>query len=224
MSCNLLRCKIDSSMSSRTAVLLGLIVSASHAAPFSARNTLFGTAEKNGPMIPHSAGELLVFNHTCNTSPCVITQLHVPSIYPGSGCAWDWESGMLRMYIDGESSPSIALTLLQLASVGAAGAQGNAHKDISPFAAGHLFGKNAQTVRDDDGSQLPRLALCVLLRRFRARARARASAAHTRPAAVSRAPLLHTLGLLLAPPIPSHSSCRAACGRRSASPLPARSA
>jgi hypothetical protein len=50
----------------------------------------------------------------------------------------------MRFYIDGEAAPSITVTLLQLASVGAGGAQGNSHKDVSPFSAG-LFGKNAQT-------------------------------------------------------------------------------
>jgi hypothetical protein len=113
--------------------------------PFSASHKLFGTAEKNGPMPPASDGELLVFNHSCTTAPCVITQIHVPSIYPGSGCPWDWESGKLRVYVDGSPTPTLDVTLLQLASVGAAGAQGNSHKDISPFSAGHLFGKNAQT-------------------------------------------------------------------------------
>ena len=51
---------------------------------------------------------------------------------------------MLRIYVDGEAVPSIALTLLQLASVGAAGAKGDSHSDVSPFSA-ELFGKNAQT-------------------------------------------------------------------------------
>lgn len=113
--------------------------------PFSASHKLFGYAEKNGPMPPAKSGELTVFNHTCTTAPCVITQIHVPSIYPGSGCPWDWESGKLRVYVDGSPTPTLDITLLQIASVGAAGAQGNSHKDISPFSAGHLFGKNAQT-------------------------------------------------------------------------------
>ena len=113
--------------------------------PFSAAHKLFGYAEKNGPMPPASSGELLVFNHSCATAPCVVTQIHVPSIYPGRGCPWDWESGRLRVYVDGSATPTLDLTLLQLASVGAAGAQGNSHKDISPFSAGNLFGKNAQT-------------------------------------------------------------------------------
>lgn len=126
-------------------LILAAFSAVAAAAPFSASNVLFGYAEKNGPMPPYSAGELVIFNHTCTTAPCVVTQMHVPSIYPGNGCPWDWENGVLRLYIDGEVSPSINITLLQLASVGSAGATGNGHKDISPFAAGHLFGKNAQT-------------------------------------------------------------------------------
>ena len=96
-------------------------------------------------MQPANLGEQLLFAHNCSTAPCVITQMHIPSIYPGSGCPWDWESGRLRVYVDGAASPTLDVTLLQIASVGAAGAQGNSHKDISPFSAGHLFGKNAQT-------------------------------------------------------------------------------
>lgn len=115
------------------------------ATPFSKEHRLFGYAEKNGRIPP--ATELLIFNHTCGSTalPCAITQMHFPSIYPGGGCPWDWESGVLRVYIDGAPAPTVNLTLLQLASVGAAGAQGNGHKDISPFSGGHLFGKNAQT-------------------------------------------------------------------------------
>jgi hypothetical protein len=96
-------------------------------------------------MQPASQGEQLVFAHNCTTAPCVITQIHVPSIYPGSGCPWDWESGRLRVYTDGAAAPTLDITLLQMASVGAAGATGRDHKDISPFSAGHLFGKNAET-------------------------------------------------------------------------------
>ena len=131
----------------RFLVGLTLFAGALASTPFSASHKLFGYAEKNGPMPPANApnGELILFNHTCTTAPCVITQMHIPSIYPGHGCPWDWESGRLRVYVDGAAAPTVDITLLQLASVGAAGAQGNSHKDISPFAAGNLFGKNAQT-------------------------------------------------------------------------------
>jgi hypothetical protein len=127
----------------RALSLAALAAGSARAAPFSAKNKLFGMAIKNAP-IPASPAEWLIFNHTCSAAPCVITQMHFPSIYPGGGDPWDWENGMLRIYVDGEAAPSIALTLLQLASVGHAGARGNGHTDISPFSA-ELFGKNAQT-------------------------------------------------------------------------------
>jgi len=115
------------------------------ATPFSARSRLFGTALKNAP-IPAFPAEWEIYNHSCAAPPCVITQLHFPSIYPGGGDPWAWEQGVLRVYVDGDepSAPSIALTLLQLAGVGAAGAKGDSHSDVSPFSA-ELFGKNAQT-------------------------------------------------------------------------------
>lgn len=109
---------------------------------FSPQNKLFGTAIKNGPIPPHT--ELEVFNHSCSSAPCALTQVHVPSIYPGGGCPWDWENGLLRIYVDGDVNASIQMTLLQMASVAAAADIGNAHADVSPFSAG-LFGKSAQT-------------------------------------------------------------------------------
>ena len=127
------------------ATLAAILAATEAAVPFSSTHRLFGYAEKNGPMQPARMGEQELFAHTCTTAPCVITQMHIPSIYPGSGCPWDWESGRLRVYVDGAAAPTLDVTLLQIASVGAAGAQGNSHKDISPFSAGHLFGKNAQT-------------------------------------------------------------------------------
>jgi len=123
-------------------VIFSLLPLATLAIPWSSSNVLFGTAIKNGPIPPNI--EWPVFNHTCITPPCVITQIHVPSIYPGSGCPWDWEDGVLRVYVDGESTPTVQLTLLQIASVGANGAKGDSHDDISPYSA-ELFGKNAQT-------------------------------------------------------------------------------
>ena len=123
-------------------VIVVLLPIASLAIPWSSSNVLFGTAIKNGPIPPNI--EWPIFNHTCITSPCVITQIHVPSIYPGSGCPWDWEDGVLRVYVDGETTPTVQLTLLQIASVGANGAKGDSHDDISPYSA-ELFGKNAQT-------------------------------------------------------------------------------
>jgi hypothetical protein len=67
------------------------------------------------------------------------------AVYPGHNCPWDWESGMLRIYIDGSSTPTIDITLLQLASVPKAADIGDATpQDVAPFSA-RLFGKNART-------------------------------------------------------------------------------
>ena len=129
----------------RIALALACAGVAAAATPFSSRTRLFGTALKNAP-IPAYPAEWEIFNHSCAVPPCVITQLHFPSIYPGGGDPWAWEQGVLRVYVDGDAAaaPSIELTLLQLAGVGAAGAKGDSHSDVSPFSA-ELFGKNAQT-------------------------------------------------------------------------------
>ena len=86
-----------------------------------------------------------MFAHNCTTAPCTVTQIHIPSIYPGGGCPWDWQDGILRVYIDGSTVPTIDITLLQMASVSAAASIGNdAPHDVSPFGA-RLFGKNAKS-------------------------------------------------------------------------------
>lgn len=38
---------------------------------------------KNGPLPAHT--EVTTFEHNCTTAPCTVTQIHVPSIYPGQG-------------------------------------------------------------------------------------------------------------------------------------------
>jgi len=55
------------------------------------------------------------FEHNCSLPPCVITQIHVPSIYPPSGEQWNWTHGILNFYIDGDTTPTITMTLLELA-------------------------------------------------------------------------------------------------------------
>jgi hypothetical protein len=59
--------------------------------------------------------------------------------------AWDWENGRVRFYIDGATTPSLDVTILELSHVGHLGAVGNnPPADGSPF--GHdLFGKTAHT-------------------------------------------------------------------------------
>jgi len=128
------------------AAVAALALAPRHAAgavPWSAANKLFGTATKNGPL--PGGVELTTFNHTCGTPPCVVTQIHVPSIYPQGACPWDWENGRLRVYIDGEAAASIDVALLEIAHVGSRAATGdNPPTDGSPF--GHdLFGKTARS-------------------------------------------------------------------------------
>lgn len=88
---------------------------------------LFGHSIKNGPLPPYPA-EITTFEHTCSSAPCVVTHVNVPSIYP-SNEAWDWVQGLVNFYIDGEVTPSISVTLLELA--------GEAHFNAA--------GDNAQT-------------------------------------------------------------------------------
>jgi hypothetical protein len=79
------------------------------------------------PLLPHPvcvaappAGHLLpapteitTFEHNCTTAPCVVTQLHCPTAGPNG-----WDAATLKIYIDGEAEPSIAISLLELANLG----------------------------------------------------------------------------------------------------------
>jgi hypothetical protein len=124
------------------AILVALLASlAAAASPLAPTNKLFGHAIK-GATLP-AATEVTTFQHNCTTAPCVITQIHVPSIYAPAGCESDWEHGRLRLYIDGESTPSIDVKLLEIASVSFNADIGtNPAQDGSPW--GHdLFGKTA---------------------------------------------------------------------------------
>jgi hypothetical protein len=123
------------------ASLFSLLVGTA-AIPFSAQNKIFGHAIKNGPLAAYPA-EQTSFEHTCGTPPCVVTQIHVPSIYPRGSDVWDWENGRLRFYIDNETLPSVDLFLRDLASVGKRDAVGDS-ATIGPY--GHnLFGKTAKS-------------------------------------------------------------------------------
>jgi hypothetical protein len=120
-----------------------LVAAASAASPLTSASVLFGHAIKNGPLPANT--EVTTFEHNCTSAPCVVNQIHIPSIYPGSGCPWDWENGRIRFYIDGAATPTLDLSILEFAHVGVYGAVGNnAPADGSPF--GHdLFGKTAHT-------------------------------------------------------------------------------
>ena len=67
---------------------------------------------RNGHLLP-APTEITTFEHTCGTPPCVITQMHCPTAGPSG-----WDSATLKLYIDGETTPSISLSLLELANLG----------------------------------------------------------------------------------------------------------
>eukprot|EP00759_Apiculatamorpha_spiralis_P032642 PhF_6_TR3410/c0_g1_i3/m.4925 len=131
------------SMSISSLVLVFLIVSICHAQIPTSGVTTFSHALKNFPLPPNR--ETDIYATRCQGTLCAVTLIHIPSIYPGSGCPWDWENGRFRLYIDNETKPSIDVSVLDLAHVGARAAVGNnAPTDGSPF--GHtLFGKTAKS-------------------------------------------------------------------------------
>jgi hypothetical protein len=54
--------------------------------------------------------EIDLFEHTCGTPPCTITQIHCPAAGPA------WYDAVVRFYIDGDEP--INMTLLELANEG----------------------------------------------------------------------------------------------------------
>ena len=61
------------------------------------------------------ATEVITFKHNCTSKPCVVTLVHVPSVYPtAKGQDWDWKEAIFRIYIDNESVASIELTLREV--------------------------------------------------------------------------------------------------------------
>jgi len=70
---------------------------------------VFGHSIKNGHLVGQAEIDLL--RHTCSAPPCVITQMHCPS----ANGKYD---SFVKLYIDGETVPSIAVTLKELALVG----------------------------------------------------------------------------------------------------------
>eukprot|EP00937_MAST-01D_sp_MAST-1D-sp2_P006755 g6755.t1 len=94
----------------------------------------FGHSIKNGHLLP-AGNEITTFEHNCTTGPCAITQLHCPTAGPTG-----WQNAVVRVYVDGEASPSINVTLLELANVGSYNGQSG---DSQPWGNG-LFGHTAQ--------------------------------------------------------------------------------
>jgi len=91
--------------------------------------------------LPHGT-EITTFEHACGEPPCAITQLHCPTAGPTG-----WQDAIVRIYVDGETTPSVNISLLEMANVGnfAAG-NGMGPGDTatpSPWGVG-LFGHTAK--------------------------------------------------------------------------------
>ena len=70
---------------------------------------LFGHSIKNGHLVANT--EIPLFEHTCSTPPCTITQLHCPTAGPGG-----WYDAVVSLFIDDD--PPLSFTLLELANIG----------------------------------------------------------------------------------------------------------
>ena len=111
-----------------------LAVLSNGAFPLTPEMRTFGHAIKSGHF-PSRGIETTTFEHNCSRPPCVITQLHIPTAGPHG-----WAEAMIRVYIDNETVPSINVTLLELAHVGALNADDGG--DSSAWGIG-LFGHTA---------------------------------------------------------------------------------
>jgi hypothetical protein len=108
----------------------------------------FGHSIKNGALPAHT--EVTTFQHTCVVPPCVVTHVNVPSIYPGHGDVWNWTSGVVSFYVDGEANASVVMTLLELAgeahfnTAGTNAQSGDSMPDGSPWGIA-LMGRTAKS-------------------------------------------------------------------------------
>jgi hypothetical protein len=128
-------------------ILLCLAVATTHLVSLCAALTpvnpnmkTFGHSIKAGRLLP-SGTEITTFEHSCGSPPCAITQLHCPTAGPAG-----WELAVIRVYVDGEATPSINVTLLEMANVGrfAPDGQGRSgNPPAEPWGVG-LFGHTAQ--------------------------------------------------------------------------------
>ena len=123
------------------ATLLLLMVGLCTAAtPVNPNMKTFGHSIKAGQLLP-AGNEITTFEHSCGSPPCAITQLHCPTAGPVG-----WELAVIRVYVDGESTPSINVTLLEMANVGRFVPDGQGRSGTSPaepWGVG-LFGHTAQ--------------------------------------------------------------------------------
>jgi len=101
----------------------------------------FGHSIKDGILLPKK--ELETFAHTCIAPPCIVTQIHLPSIK----ALWEassWQDGRLRIYVDGEETASIDLLFGEIALLGRKAVNGTQNpKDGSPWG-NSLFGHTAK--------------------------------------------------------------------------------
>eukprot|EP01049_Picozoa_sp_SAG25_P005170 SAG25_NODE_344_length_9418_cov_328.220815_10_plen_607_part_01 len=96
----------------RDALALVLVAAGATIAPVplnTATMKNFGHAIKNGHLVAQA--EQTLFEHNCSAPPCTVTQMHCPS-------AAGRYDAIVRIYVDGEATPSIELSLLELANVG----------------------------------------------------------------------------------------------------------
>ena len=107
------------------------------------RMKTFGHSIKAGHL-PPAGNEVTTFEHTCGNPPCCLTQLHYPTAGPDG-----WELfAILRVYVDGEATASINVTLLELANVGQFAPDGQAASGKNASAAPwgvRLFGHTAKS-------------------------------------------------------------------------------
>ena len=98
---------------------LAALAFAVEAVKLTAETVTFGHSVKNGalPAVNATDAEVVTFEHVCVTAPCTVNQLHVPSIYPKNMADWAWQNGVIRFYVDGETTASVAMKLLELAWV-----------------------------------------------------------------------------------------------------------
>jgi len=67
--------------------------------------------------------ELYMLNHTCTIPPCTLTQVYIPCVI--SRPCGRWNLAEFHAYIDGETHPSVNVTLAEMANMGPLSADGS---------------------------------------------------------------------------------------------------
>jgi hypothetical protein len=139
----------------RLVVVSFAMVVASAAIALTTAMKSFGHSIKDAKIVSNE--EVTVFEHTCSSPPCTVTQMHCPTVGPHG-----WYDAVLRIFIDDE--PSLNLTMLELANIGnpagsPTGAEDFGNGDNGPWG-NALFGHTAHkggvysTVRIPFGEKL----------------------------------------------------------------------